>query len=76
MHRISKNVVANARHFWNARHDDARFCDDMTVEELSDRHSVDAQFKVIGPMPAHSFADHEWEAAPTAPIGDIVSPWA
>ena len=35
-----------------------------------------AQFKLIGPMPAHSFADHQWETAPTRPDGDIVSAWA
>jgi len=49
---------------------------DAAVERLSERHAGEAQFKLIGPMPAHSFADHEWEAAPTRANGDIVSAWA
>ena len=57
-----------------AAHDLDRF--DAAVEHLSERHAGEAQLKLIGPMPAHSFADHQWEAAPTDANGDIVSAWA
>jgi hypothetical protein len=48
---------------------------DAAVEHLSESHAGRAQFKLIGPMPAHSFADQEWEAAPTRADGGIVSAW-
>lgn len=38
----------------------ARF--DKAVEELSEARGALMQFKLIGPLPAHSFADREWEA--------------
>lgn len=37
---------------------------DRTVERLSDEHAGHMEFKLIGPLPAHSFADREWEKEP------------
>ena len=34
---------------------------DAAVEELSRARAGQMQFKLIGPMPAHSFADRDWE---------------
>jgi hypothetical protein len=34
---------------------------DGTVERLSEQFAQQMQFKLIGPLPAHSFAEHEWE---------------
>jgi len=34
---------------------------DAEVERLSDQHADEMRFKLIGPMPAYSFADQPWE---------------
>jgi hypothetical protein len=39
---------------------------DATVERLSRERADRMQFKLIGPMPAHSFADREWEGETVA----------
>lgn len=44
---------------------------DAAVEGLSEAHGAEAQFKLIGPMPAYSFADQEWERA-----GEVAARWA
>jgi gas vesicle protein GvpL/GvpF len=35
---------------------------DAVVDQLAGQHAGDLQFRVIGPLPPHSFADHAWEA--------------
>src|SRR3954451_24984885 len=35
---------------------------DAVVDQLAAEHAGDLQFRVIGPLPPHSFADHAWEA--------------
>jgi hypothetical protein len=35
---------------------------DATIDRLSAEYAGDLQFRVIGPLPPHSFADHAWEA--------------
>lgn len=34
---------------------------DRAVEQLSEEHSPDIEFKLIGPLPPYSFAEREWE---------------
>jgi gas vesicle protein GvpL/GvpF len=36
---------------------------DAAVEQLSESYASQMQFRLLGPMPAHSFADREWESA-------------
>src|SRR5205085_1337645 len=36
---------------------------DAAVESLSEQHAGEMEFKLIGPMPAHSFADRDWDVA-------------
>jgi hypothetical protein len=42
---------------------------DATVERLSEEHAASIEFKLIGPLPAYSFADGEWEAVGTTTKG-------
>ena len=35
---------------------------DAAVEQLSEDHASDMEFKLIGPLPPYSFAEGEWEA--------------
>jgi hypothetical protein len=45
--------------------DDAHRSDfDAAVERLNAEHAGDLKFRVIGPLPPHSFAEHAWEAGP------------
>lgn len=46
---------------------------DAAVEELSRARAQDMEFKLIGPLPAHSFADRQWEAQPPPPRAQGVS---
>jgi Gas vesicle synthesis protein GvpL/GvpF len=41
---------------------------DKAVESASDRHAGEVEFKLIGPMPPYSFADHEWENTTTGAL--------
>jgi hypothetical protein len=42
---------------------------DAEVERLSQEATNRIQFKLIGPMPAHSFAEGEWDTERTAAVG-------
>lgn len=42
---------------------------DAEVERLSEQDSERIQFRLIGPMPAHSFADGSWESSVAAGSG-------
>jgi hypothetical protein len=47
--------------------DQARLVDfDAAVERLSLEHAGELQFRLIGPLPPHSFAGQEWEKGSTA----------
>jgi hypothetical protein len=45
---------------------------DRTVEALSERRAPEIEFKLIGPMPAYSFADRDWDA----PAAEVSARWA
>lgn len=47
--------------FLVAREDEGAF--DAAVEALSREHAERLDFTLIGPLPAYSFVDHEWDAA-------------
>jgi hypothetical protein len=59
---------ADRQHEWMALNtafliDDARRSEfDAAVDRLATEHAGDLQFRVVGPLPPHSFADHAWEA--------------
>jgi hypothetical protein len=40
---------------------------DAAVERMSERRAGEMQFRLIGPMPAHSFADQAWEEQSASP---------
>jgi Gas vesicle synthesis protein GvpL/GvpF len=43
--------------------DDAKRSEfDAAIDRVAAEHAGDLQFRVIGPLPPHSFADHAWEA--------------
>ncbi|HEY2200426.1 MAG TPA: GvpL/GvpF family gas vesicle protein, partial [Solirubrobacteraceae bacterium] len=46
---------------------------DRAVEQVSRERSPDIEFKLIGPMPAYSFADGAWKARET---GKVRAAWA
>jgi hypothetical protein len=41
---------------------------DQEVETVSRQHGPEIEFKLIGPLPAYSFADREWELAGAAEV--------
>lgn len=49
---------------------------DKAVEGLSQKRASLMQFKLIGPLPAHSFADRDWEAASPPPGREKAKSWA
>lgn len=46
---------------------------DQAVEALSRQHAPGIEFKLIGPMPAYSFADRDWDAQA---VGQVSARWA
>jgi hypothetical protein len=44
---------------------------DDAVEQMGQQHAGRIQFRLIGPMPAHSFADGSWTGADTSPDHEV-----